>query len=168
MVAVEWPSGVADLVLMKHDLMIWKFYEVMMKLINFCFLQGIYLVVHSKVIPWDKKILLTISLYSWVTLPLSTSNIVLAYLAPIPCTPLLDFLCAFIGAMNIYMYVFGVIKSFSLHRMGVARLFIFIVGALLTIPFNIIIENIAVIWGLFGNKYHFYVVNKEVKPPTTV
>lgn len=70
--------------------------------------------------------------------------------------------------MNIYMYIFGVIKSFSLHRMGPARLIIFIIGALATIPFNIIIENIAVIWGLFGNKYHFYVVNKEVKPVTTV
>ncbi|CAG7834992.1 unnamed protein product [Allacma fusca] len=147
----------------KSPFTIWDFLQQRKR-----WMQGIYLVVHSKAIHWEKKILLTISLYSWVTLPLSTSNIVLACLAPIPCTPLLDFLCAFIGAMNIYMYVFGVIKSFSLHRMGLSRLIIFILGALLTIPFNIIIENIAVVWGLFGNKYHFYVVNKEVKPPTTV
>jgi egghead protein (zeste-white 4 protein) len=147
----------------KSPFTIWDFLQQRKR-----WMQGIYLVVHSKAIQWEKKILLTISLYSWVTLPLSTSNIVLAYLAPIPCTPFLDFLCAFIGAMNIYMYVFGVIKSFSLHRMGLSRLIIFILGALLTIPFNIIIENIAVVWGLFGNKYHFYVVNKEVKPPTTV
>jgi len=103
-----------------------------------------------------------------VTLPLSTSNIILAYIAPIPCPALIDFLCAFIGAMNIYMYVFGVIKSFSLYRMSMSRVAGFIVGALLTIPFNIIIENVAVIWGLFGKKHHFYVVNKEVKTPVVV
>lgn len=36
------------------------------------------------------------------------------------------------------------------------------VGALLTIPFNICIENIAVIWGMLGNKNGFYVVKKDV------
>jgi egghead protein (zeste-white 4 protein) len=131
-------------------------------------LQGIYLVVHSSAIEWKKKIFLGISLYSWVTLPLTTSNIVLAVVAPIPCPSLMNIICAFVGAMNIYMYIFGVIKSFSLHRMGVGRSLLVLVGALLTIPFNIIVENVAVIWGLFGNKYHFYVVNKEIKPPTTV
>lgn len=124
--------------------------------------------VHSPQIEWRKKLLLAISLYSWVTLPLSTSNIVLAVVAPIPCPFLINFLCAFVGAMNIYMYIFGVIKSFSLHRMGLGRSLLVMVGALLTIPFNIIVENVAVIWGLFGNKYHFYVVNKEIKPVTTV
>ncbi|KAK9686132.1 Glycosyl transferase family 2 [Popillia japonica] len=66
-------------------------------------LQGILLVVHSKTIPFRKKLLLAISCYSWVTLPLSTSNIILAGLCPIPCYPIIDFLCAFIGAVNIYI-----------------------------------------------------------------
>lgn len=123
--------------------------------------------VHSQGLAWRTKFLLAISLYSWITLPLSTSNLVLAKLTPIPCPPLVNFLCAFIGAMNIYMYIFGVIKSFSLHRMGVGKLIFFIIGALLTIPFNILVENVAVIWGLFGNKYHFYVVNKELKDQLT-
>ena len=131
-------------------------------------LQGILLVVHSKAIPLSKKLLLGISCYSWVTMPLSTSNIVLAGIYPITCPPLIDFLCAFIGAVNIYMYVFGVVKSFSLYRFGIARFILCICGALSTIPFNLIIENIAVIWGLFGKKHKFYVVNKEYKPPITV
>lgn len=147
----------------KSPFTIWDFLQQRKR-----WMQGIFLVVHSPAIDWRKKILLTISLYSWVTLPLSTSNIFLAYYAPIPCTPAMDVLCAFIGAMNIYMYIFGVIKSFSLHRMGPIKLVCFIVGALATIPFNIVIENIAVIWGLFGNKYHFYVVNKDYKTTTTV
>ncbi|XP_033297224.1 beta-1,4-mannosyltransferase egh isoform X1 [Bombus bifarius] len=131
-------------------------------------LQGILLVVHSKAIPLNKKLLLGISCYSWVTLPLSTSNIVLAGIYPITCPPFIDFLCAFIGAVNIYMYVFGVVKSFSLYRFGIARFILCICGALSTIPFNLIIENVAVIWGLFGTKHKFYVVNKEYKPPVTV
>ncbi|XP_015599343.1 beta-1,4-mannosyltransferase egh [Cephus cinctus] len=131
-------------------------------------LQGILLVVHSKAIPLKKKLLLGISCYSWVTLPLSTSNVILAGLCPIPCPPLVDFLCAFIGAVNIYMYVFGVVKSFSLYRVGFLRFVLCICGAVSTIPINLIIENIAVIWGLFGKKHKFYVVNKDYRPPVTV
>ncbi|XP_051155651.1 beta-1,4-mannosyltransferase egh [Leptopilina boulardi] len=124
-------------------------------------LQGILLVVHSEAIPLKKKLLLGISCYSWVTMPLSTSNLVLAGICPISCSPIIDFLCAFIGAVNIYMYIFGVVKSFSLYRFGFARFLLCICGALSTIPFNLIIENVAVIWGLIGKKHKFYVVKKE-------
>lgn len=124
-------------------------------------LQGILLVVHSKKIPWKNKIFLAISCYSWVTMPLSTSNIILAALCPIPCPPLMDFLCAFIGAVSIYMYIFGVIKSFSLYRFGIVKFFLCVCGALATIPINVVIENVAVIWGLVGKKHKFYIVNKE-------
>lgn len=41
-------------------------------------------------------------------------------------------------------------------------LFLYIIGALFTIPFNICIENIAVILGIFGRKDIFYVVNKDI------
>ncbi|XP_076224499.1 beta-1,4-mannosyltransferase egh isoform X2 [Nomia melanderi] len=123
-------------------------------------LQGILLVVHSKAIPLNKKLLLGISCYSWVTMPLSTSNVILAGIYPLICPAVINFLCAFIAAVNIYMYIFGVIKSFSLYRVGIARLILCICGALSTIPFNLIIENVAVIWGLFGEKHKFYVVNK--------
>ncbi|XP_047003886.1 beta-1,4-mannosyltransferase egh [Schistocerca americana] len=131
-------------------------------------LQGILLVVHSQAIPLRHKWLLAVSCYSWVTMPLSTSNVLLAGLCPIPCPPLMDFACAFIGAVNIYMYVFGVVKSFSLYRFGMLRFLMCICGALSTIPFNIIIENVAVVLGLFGQKHRFYVVNKEFRPPITV
>lgn len=131
-------------------------------------LQGILLVVHSKQIPLNRKLLLAISCYSWVTLPLSTSNVILAALCPIPCPPLIDFLCAFIGAVNIYMYVFGVVKSFTVYRFGFFKFLLCICGALLTMPFNVIIENVAVIWGVIGKKHKFYVVNKNVSPSVTV
>lgn len=131
-------------------------------------IQGILLVVHSKEIPLAHKIFLALSCYSWVTLPLSTSNVFLAAICPIPCPTFLDLVCGFIGAVNIYMYIFGVIKSFPIHRFGSLKFFLFVGGALATIPFNIVIENIAVIWGVVGKKHKFYIVNKEVKIPVTV
>ncbi|XP_065333223.1 beta-1,4-mannosyltransferase egh [Cloeon dipterum] len=131
-------------------------------------MQGILLVVHSPIIPVRHKLLLAVSCYSWVTMPLSTSNVILAALFPIPCPPLMDFLCVFIGAVNIYMYVFGVMKSFSLYRFGAVRFVLCILGALCTIPFNVLIENVAVIWGLFSHKYRFYVVSKELPASVTV
>ncbi|PNF25647.1 Beta-1,4-mannosyltransferase egh [Cryptotermes secundus] len=127
-------------------------------------LQGILLVVHSKAIPLRYKFLLGISCYSWVTMPFSTSNIVLAALCPIPCPLLMDFVCVFIGAVTIYMYVFGVLKSFSRHRFGMLGVILCVCGAVCIIPFNILTENVAVIWGLCSRKHRFHVVNKENKP----
>ncbi|XP_055546429.1 beta-1,4-mannosyltransferase egh [Wyeomyia smithii] len=131
-------------------------------------LQGILLVVHSNTIPVRNKLLLGISVYSWVTMPLSTSNMIFAGLYPIPCPNTVDFLCAFIAGFNIYMYVFGVIKSFSLYRFGVVKFLACVLGALCTIPINVIIENVAVIWGLVGKKHKFYVVQKDVRALVTV
>ncbi|XP_065158083.1 beta-1,4-mannosyltransferase egh [Atheta coriaria] len=126
-------------------------------------LQGILLVIHSKALPVRTKLLLAISCYSWVTLPLCTSNLILAALCPIPCPPLVDFLCAFICSVNMYMYVFGVVKSFTIVRFGIWRFMLCIIGALLTMPINIVIENIAVIWGVVGKKHKFYIVNKNIR-----
>lgn len=131
-------------------------------------LQGILLVVHSHTIPLRNKLLLGISVYSWVTMPLSTSNMIFAGLYPIPCPNVVDFLCAFIAGFNIYMYVFGVIKSFSLYRFGVVKFLACVLGALCTIPINVVIENVAVIWGLVGKKHKFYVVQKDVRALVTV
>uniref|UniRef100_A0A182IWH4 Glycosyltransferase 2-like domain-containing protein n=1 Tax=Anopheles atroparvus TaxID=41427 RepID=A0A182IWH4_ANOAO len=131
-------------------------------------LQGILLVVRSPAIPLRNKILLGISLCSWITMPLSTSNMVFAALYPIPCPNLIDFVCAFIAGFNIYMYVFGVIKSFSLYRFGLFKFLACVLGALCTIPINVVIENVAVIWGLIGKKNKFYVVQKDVRSLVTV
>ncbi|XP_056648318.1 beta-1,4-mannosyltransferase egh [Diorhabda sublineata] len=131
-------------------------------------IQGIVLVVHSKAIPIRYKILLGLSCYSWLTLPLSVSNLVIAGKFPIPCPPFIDFVCAFIGAVNIYMFIFGVIKSFTVYRFGLLRLTLCIIGAIVVIPFNLVIETIAVLWGIFGKKHKFYVVNKTNGPAVTV
>lgn len=143
----------------KSPFTIWDFLQQRKR-----WMQGIFLVVHSREIPWKKKGFLALALYIWMTMPLATSNVVLAYFFPIPCPQIFDFVVAYIGAMNLYMYIFGVIKSFSVYRIGMLKFLALCVGAVCTIPFNIMIENVAVTWGFFGNKYRFYVVSKETKP----
>lgn len=125
-------------------------------------LQGIWLVVHSDKIPIKNKWFLGMSLYAWLTLPLSTSNLIWAYLFPLPSNQfvLLNLILAFAAATNSYMYLFGVVKSFSLRRIGPSKFVMYLIGSILAIPFNVVIENIAVCWGIISNKHRFYVVQK--------
>ena len=131
-------------------------------------MQGIFLVVHSPAIPLQNKIFLALSLYAWLTMPLSTSNLIFASLYPLPSTSWCNFLSTFVGAVSIYMYIFGVMKSFSLKRIGFKRYFLCIFGAIFTIPFNVIIENVAVLWGFAGSKHKFYIVQKQMTPSFNV
>lgn len=125
-------------------------------------LQGLLLVVHSQEIPWRTKIFLAFSVYSTVTLPLSSSNLFVAVLYPIACPLWLDIFVAITGAVGVYMYMFGVIKTFPRHRLGLARYLLCIVGVLCLIPVFVVLENAAVIWGLVGKKHKFHVVQKGI------
>lgn len=125
-------------------------------------IQGIFLVVHDKKLPIRARACLALALYSWLTLPLSTSNVYLSALYPIPVGPTFDFLVCFVGAVNLYLYFIGAIKSFSVTRLGIFKFICCVIGAICTIPFVVVIENIAVIWGLFGDKKKFYIVNKSL------
>uniref|UniRef100_A0A914GZB9 Beta-1,4-mannosyltransferase bre-3 n=1 Tax=Globodera rostochiensis TaxID=31243 RepID=A0A914GZB9_GLORO len=127
-------------------------------------LQGIYLTVHSKYIPVRCKFLLASSLYAWVTMPLTTLQVFLCPFFPLPRAFVLDFLVVFVGAVNLYMYIFGVIKSFShKYRNDPWKLLIYTLGAFVAIPFNVWIENLAVIMGMCSHKFEFYVVNKDCR-----
>jgi beta-1,4-mannosyltransferase len=125
-------------------------------------LQGILLVVHSKVIPFKYKVFLALSVYSWCTMPISSMGIILGIMYPLPCPYIVDLTCAFLGGVSIYMYIYGVMKSFTLYRCGVVKTSIYIIGALCTIPLSLVLMNIAAVWGLLTNKRKFYVVQKEV------
>uniref|UniRef100_A0A0M3HMN5 Beta-1,4-mannosyltransferase bre-3 n=2 Tax=Ascaris TaxID=6251 RepID=A0A0M3HMN5_ASCLU len=127
-------------------------------------IQGIYLTVHAKQIPTKNKILLGLSFYAWATMPLTSLQVFLFHLFPLPPCFIFDFLVGFVAAVNLYMYIYGVIKSFSnKYRHSPLRLCLYMAGAMLTIPFNVWIENIAVLWGMLGDKNGFYVVKKDVQ-----
>jgi egghead protein (zeste-white 4 protein) len=112
-------------------------------------------------VPLRVKFILGMNLYTWICLPLCTSNILLAGVAPVPLHPVVSFLLAFVGAANLYMYPCGFLRSFSLKELGWWKTVACFFGIFVVIPLNIVVENIAVIWGVFGYKYKFYVVRKE-------
>lgn len=128
-------------------------------------LQGLLLVVHSKEIPWRTKIFLACSVYATATLPLSLSNVFLAGLFPIPCPLIMDLMLAFCGGITLYMYLFGVIKTFSLSTRsgGWIKTPLCLVAVVVLIPVFVTLEVCAIIWGLVGKKHKFHVVQKNVQ-----
>ncbi|CAF1212997.1 unnamed protein product [Adineta steineri] len=131
-------------------------------------LQGILLVVHDNRLPLRVRLCLGIALYSWVTLPITSLNVILTPLCPIPLHWTLNFLISYVGAVNVYLYIIGAVRSFSLVRLGYLQFTIRILGTLATIPFVIVCEITAVIWGLLSDKGKFYIVDKNLKPPVNV
>ncbi|KAA0183852.1 hypothetical protein HAZT_HAZT011820 [Hyalella azteca] len=123
-------------------------------------LQGLLLVVHSRHIPIRTKWLMSLSLYSWVTMPVAIASVSLTAVYPVAVPVVINYVAAFVGGVNIYMYIFGVIKSFRVDRLGWLRMLACIAGALVTMPFNMLVENFAVLRGLYGDKHKFYVVKK--------
>ncbi|CAG0880452.1 unnamed protein product [Cyprideis torosa] len=127
-------------------------------------LQGIFYVAHSSEIPLRYKVFLLCSIYSWATLPLTTSNTILAAIYPIWCPMVLNILIAMVGVAGTYMYLFGVSRSLSVQRLGFWRQVKFIgclIGVVFVIPLSIAVENVAVLWSIWDNKRLFYVVNKD-------
>lgn len=126
-------------------------------------MQGIWLVVQSAKIPKLQKLFLAMSLYSWLTLPLTTMGIIIGNITQIPSPLWIQLVGSFCFAISFYMYIFGVLKSFDLRSTGVCMMFVYLIGAIMTLPINLLIENMAVIWGLIGSKHHFYIVDKSLK-----
>jgi len=124
-------------------------------------MQGIYMVCRSELIPLKSKFILSISLAAWLTMPLSTLNVFLSKAYPMSVSPSIDFLLSFIGAMGLYMYMFGYVKQFNLHRFSKVRTLFSILEIILASTLSIIVENCAVIFMWGGDWYDFYIVEKE-------
>lgn len=125
-------------------------------------LQGLLLVTHSSKIPLRYRMLLGISVYSWVTIPLTTANLILQPLFPIGMPQFVELAVSFIGGVWMYMYIYGTCRSFSIHRFGLIKFLGFLLTGVVVTPFKVAIEIIAVVWGLLTPKHKFYVVRKDL------
>ncbi len=79
-------------------------------------MQGIYMVVASPLISVRTKALLAVSLASWLTLPLTTLNLVLSQKFPLSVSPLADFVLGVLGATALFMYGYGYVKQHPVKR----------------------------------------------------
>ena len=126
-------------------------------------MQGIYMVVMSDKIGRKSKILLSMSLFAWLTLPLSTLNVFLAPRFPFSLGILLDFGLSFLGSVALAMYTCGYIRQFPIHRFSWPRSLLVFPQIVVSSTFSIIVENLAVCTMWFGDWYGFYIVQKEVE-----
>ena len=61
-----------------------------------------------------------------------------------------------------FLYIYGTCRSFSIARLGVFKFLLLLMAGVFVTPFKVIIENVAVIWGLSTPKHNFFVVKKDV------
>lgn len=94
------------------------------------------------------------------------SSMVLSTFLMLPLHPLLRFIQAYIGAVYIYVCIFGAVQSFSYRcRYRPWTVSFYIIGTLLTVPFKIRIHIFAVALGLLGRKHHLFVCQKKTNIP---
>lgn len=125
-------------------------------------MQGIFMVVASNRIPPKSKILLSMSLASWLALPLLTfGNLVFAQIYPLSLSPFLDGLLNMVGAVSLYMYAFGYVKQHPVNRYSWGRLVLVVPEIIFATLLSICVENLAVLTMWCGDWYDFYIVEKE-------
>ncbi|KAK7503823.1 hypothetical protein BaRGS_00004946 [Batillaria attramentaria] len=126
-------------------------------------MRGIFLTASSSKLPVRYKmgpILMTLAAFF---LPLTSLNIPLGLLCPIPVKPSLNIVCAFIASTFEFLFILGTCKSFSVRRYGVLRHCLLVVATLGCSFFILIFENIASIMAFWmPSETEFYVVKKEL------
>ena len=60
-----------------------------------------------------------------------------------------------------FLYIYGTFRSFSIARVGVFKFTLLLLTGVIVTPFKVLIENIAVVWGLLTPKHKFFVVRKD-------
>ena len=124
-------------------------------------MQGIFLVATDPKLSFKSRFFIGLSILAWITVPLSTSNVLLAKIFPLQLPWILDVFVGFMGAMALYLYGFGYVKQHPLKRYSHLKLLLVIPEIFLASISSIVCENIAVITMWFGNWYEFYIVQKE-------
>jgi hypothetical protein len=124
-------------------------------------MQGIFLVAASSKLSLKSRSVIGLSILSWITIPITTSNVIFAKYFPMSFWPLIDVMVAFMGGMALYMYAFGYFKQHPIRRYSWLRLLAVIPEIILASIMSIVAENCAVVTMWFGNWYEFYIVQKE-------
>ena len=125
-------------------------------------MQGIFMVVFSARLRMRSKILLGMSLWAWLSLPIvSVLNVFLVAAFPFSMGALADYGLAFMAAMALAMYGCGYVRQFPVRRYSWPRLVLAVPEVVTAATFSAIVENLAVCTMWFGSWNDFYIVQKE-------
>jgi len=125
-------------------------------------LQGVLLVAHSSQIPWRYRILISMSVYSWVTAPLLLLSVAMQPFFPVDLPQAIGYCTSFIGSVWMYLYVYGTFRSFNIRKVGMLRVLLYVLIGKIAIPVKVLIEVAAVFWGIAAPKHKFFVVEKDL------
>lgn len=107
----------------------------------------------------DRNLKITVCFLNWVILPYHFIN---GTIYPILFSPIDIFLNTLNSVIFMFLYAIGTIMSFNFRRYRTLKTLIIIIGALISIPFCMIFESIAIIWGLCCDKKQFFIVFKNI------
>lgn len=102
---------------------------------DLCSFQGIYMVVNSSRISVGTKLLLSMSFWCWLTLPLSVVNLVLSKIFIVRTSPIIDLILSMVGGMVFFMYLVGYLKQHHVKRYGTTSKTQWKIRNLVLIPF---------------------------------
>merc|ERR1712071_334489 len=124
-------------------------------------LQGILLVAHSPKIPWRYRILITMSVYSWVLAPFIVFGNIFQIFFPTDLPQVVQYSTAFISNVWMYQSIYGTFRSFDIKKVGLFKILFYLVIGILVSPIRIVVEILAVFWGITAPKHKFFIVKKD-------
>ncbi|KAL4230839.1 Beta-1 [Mactra antiquata] len=129
--------------------------------------QGIYNVFFSSQIPFKYKYGISLMLLSWFFMPFTVPNIILVPMFPLPMWRVVNIMCACMGAIMLFLFIFGAIKSFSPRRAGWPKYIFLCFVPVVIVPVSMVLETIGVIVALKSRKMNsFHIVNKQTTVTT--
>ncbi|XP_022118564.2 beta-1,4-mannosyltransferase egh isoform X1 [Pieris rapae] len=123
--------------------------------------QGMIITGNCETIPLKYRLLFLLHTYAWLALPLRACNYFTAEYYPVPFLYVLDLLIAFIGAVGIYLHIYGSIRSYSMKQYGYFKI-VLVLATIIVLPLVLILEIVAIFLAIITEKKGFYVIDKNI------
>lgn len=124
--------------------------------------QGIYLLVNDRDLKWSlSKICITYAFFNWSILPIQLIISMIFIFFPLSVSPIDIFLSTLNGTAIIYLYFIGTFKSLNFWQYRIFLKLVYLFATFFIIPFSMVLETIALIWGICSDKKDFYIVIKQ-------
>jgi hypothetical protein len=101
-------------------------------------------------------------------MPFTVPNIILVPMFPLPMWRSVNILCGCMGAVMLFLYIFGAIMSFSPRRVGWAKYIFLCLVPIVILPVAMVLETIGVVLALKNRKMNtFHIVDKQTTAVTS-
>lgn len=142
-----------------HELSAFSWYDLLRQRRRW--LQGNLLTVYSNAIPWKFKILMFMYIHTWVLLPLSLCNFIIFPMYSFPDLFYVDIVIIFTRSIHFYAFIFGVLKSYPLEKLGASQYILWILTSIYFFPIYIFFMCVVALYSMATKKVDFYVVQKD-------